>query len=637
MRALLLRNALFLPLLAAAGCAAQPEGDPIERVEDAPQAINDEISGGVAEVVTKWMNDPEIARVSYATVNSNGCSGAMIGPNVLMTAAHCYTGDTMSWSFRVHPGKSITSPVARSFSCTFALRTFPDSDLMLLWCPSDPATGLGPGDIYGYLDFASLEPSAGTDVYSVWTNAIDEQGLPWGTRIYSEGTLGGYASYSWTSVNSPAGALYWAYNPVLQAWGWNSPYASGYAEYAGAQARNSNVYAAPGASGRPLLDASTHRVVLGPQSTGPTNEGASGTALSIDDYLFFANTCDPADELNPPTPVNTTLLSSFGLNAASFAPAYVDNNLDGVFDVQKHMEDYQKESPRSAYWLGFTSQRRNLQWTKSSFVSIVPSPGYSHIARSGTSTTYATALVHSKLQLPAGTYRLSFTSETLQALYSGSLRVCAVQAASDCKILDLDPGVEGEVDHSLRLTVSAGAALRFEVKGGTTVQISDIALAAEGALADFETADLRSGWTNANNGKRALVWPDGRTSTPTIADWAGVVLRDSSRPQIKGDWPLTAPHLGLDAGSTYQICFYHRTAPTPALTGGTGTARVVVGGAELAGTYTTFSPSSTWTRKCTASFTPASDGAVIQLGVNSAANNVAQGAYLVDDVEINRL
>lgn len=634
MRALLLRNALFLPLFAAAGCAAQPESDPPERVEDAPQPINDEIAGGVAEVVTKLMNDPEIARVSYAMVNSGGCSGAMIGPNVLMTAAHCYTADTMSWSFRVYPGKSITSPVEKSFSCTYFLNTFPDSDLLLLWCPSD-ASGLGPGDIYGYLDFESLEPSSGTEIYSVWTNDIDVQGLPWGTRIYSEGTLQGNASYSWTSINSPAGELYWGYNPVTQTSGWNSPYAPGYAEHAAGKARDSNLYGAPGSSGRPALRASTHRIVLGPLSTAASPEGPSSTALSISDYLLLGNTCDPADELCPGTGANAALLSSFGLNAASYAPAYVDNNVDGVFDLQKLMEDVEKEAPRSAYWLGFTSQRRNLHWSKSSFVSIVPSPGYSHIARSGTASTFATALAHTDLSLPAGTYRMSFTTETLQALYSGALRVCAVQAANDCRILDLDPGVEGAVDHSLRLTVSAGAALRFEVKGGTTVRISDIALAAEGALADFDTADLRSGWENANDGARALVWPDGRTATPSTPDWAGVVRRDAARPQTKGDWPLTAPHLGLDAGSTYQICFQHRTAPNPALTGGTGTVRIMVNGAELA--YTTFAPTSTWARKCTASFTPASDGAVLQLGVNSASGNVAQGAYLVDDVEINRL
>lgn len=65
-----------------AGCGA--EHDTLIGEVTAPLAQEEP---GIVEVVSRYYDDPEIARVSYASAVIPGCTAAMIGPTTFMTAA----------------------------------------------------------------------------------------------------------------------------------------------------------------------------------------------------------------------------------------------------------------------------------------------------------------------------------------------------------------------------------------------------------------------------------------------------------------------------------------------------------------------------------------------------------------------
>ena len=633
---------LCMPLLFAArgltACVvADAADDPIEETADAEQPISQEQPDGVAEVITRWMDDPEIARVSYAVADS-GCTGTMIGPNVLMTAAHCGSGPT-SWSFRVYPAKNITAPVSKSVSCQYLIHTFPDSDLLLFYCPDDATTGLAPGDVFGYLDFENQEPQSNEQVYTVWRNSVDQQQLPSSTRLYSRGNVLGTASPHWANINSPKGEPYWFADPTTEIYSPNHTAHPGYTEYAGGQAYNTSLWINPGGSGRAAIDAQTHRILIGPQSTG-NSDGPVGQAVSIADYLYLGNTCGEACSGYGIQPAaNSALLAGFGLSASTYTSQWVDFNLDGMFDVQRDLEAYTGESARTWYRLDFDSPRRNFLWTTTSLASISSTTKAARLTNTGSSSAYSLALRHTRLNAPNNkTYRLRFTADTLQASYANALQVCLAQSGTyDCETFNLDPSAESDV-HAAELTLgsSSWSELRFSVKGGTTVDIRDVHMVEKDAPLDFDIADARDGWRNGNDNKRALVWPDGRNGGGA-PDWAGVVTRDPSRGTYKADWSLSSRHFALDAGGTYRVCFHDKLAPTtPLAAGGWGDMRVLAGNTEVASSYTFFYPNGSWVQKCSAWFTPQDDDVVVQFGTNVNASTV-QGSYLIDDITVERL
>src|SRR5262249_37081509 len=102
-----------------------------EAVGTDSSAIRSEVLGGVAEVVARRYADPEVARVSYAAplISAGGaCSATMIGPNVLMTAAHCGPRTTETAVFRTYRNGGTTTSDAESFTCSFLYQTFDDTD-----------------------------------------------------------------------------------------------------------------------------------------------------------------------------------------------------------------------------------------------------------------------------------------------------------------------------------------------------------------------------------------------------------------------------------------------------------------------------------------------------------------------------
>jgi V8-like Glu-specific endopeptidase len=107
-------TAVWAIALAAAGCSAQglegPDEDPIGRVG---QALTSEGNGTNLPSRDRW-DDPNMTLRGYAasTKFKGGlsCSGAMIGPNIYATAAHCSSiVDTRNVEFRLHRSGNVTA------------------------------------------------------------------------------------------------------------------------------------------------------------------------------------------------------------------------------------------------------------------------------------------------------------------------------------------------------------------------------------------------------------------------------------------------------------------------------------------------------------------------------------------------
>src|SRR3954470_22052486 len=53
------------------------------------QAIAGEHEGGVAQLAPRFYTSADVTRAGYAVAEVGGCTGSMIGPNIMLTAAHC--------------------------------------------------------------------------------------------------------------------------------------------------------------------------------------------------------------------------------------------------------------------------------------------------------------------------------------------------------------------------------------------------------------------------------------------------------------------------------------------------------------------------------------------------------------------
>jgi hypothetical protein len=573
-------------------------------VEQLRSAITQERLGGTAEVVARRYGDPEIARVSYATglfMGAGSCTAAMIGPNVMMTAAHCGPRDTETMTFRTYRNGSTTTSDAETFSCTWLGQTFSETDLSLHYCSPNGA-GENPGDKYGYLDFDPSAPAVGQKVYSVWWNPIDGQTSD--ARLYSEGNV---TSTSYAGWFTPGGDPGLAIGIETDVWG------------------------APGSSGSVQINPVNHRALIGPTSTGPSPEGPSRRALSIRDYLKSAAIADT-------TKLNTTQLQAMNLTASTYVGG-VDKDGNQLFDLQEDVERARGEGGQAYRWLGFESERRNALWNRGAGVSMSASGGWAHIDHFQAETSQLNAMTNAEIPIkPYVTYRFSISTYVSWAGTGASLQVALKSKLSTAASASIMAGQgSGWQRRTVTLyTTTPGTYLAITTNGGIDVFLSEPVLVENGSGIDFDSHDQRLAWRNANTGARAQISPDGTTTgTP---DWAGVVARDT-RYARGSDWSLSNRRLGLVPGRSYQICLQTRQA-TAAPATNWGLARVLDSSNEVL--RTSFRPITSWNSTCLPTFRAWTPDVTVQFGVDADA--VPSGfetwvlpKYLVDLITVREI
>lgn len=578
---------------------------------------------GLVEAVWKLYSNGEAARVSYASpalflpgMNSNLCSAAMIGPNILMSAAHCGQAEVLA-SFLGYAANNNTSTVWENFNCHSLLSTWHSSDLVLYYC--DPnAAGQNPGDKYGYLDFDSRAPAVGSGVYSVWANPIASQSIA-DARLYS-----------WGQVTSTQGTGTFTTNPFavqLVPPGWipgtpitGTPDASWRPHYLTSYQRpiavETSAWSDAGASGSVQVSDLSHKILLGPLAQG-FYDGAYRTTLSMQRYLQdgYVNCGDP-------TQVRSAYLSTLGIQSPSQFCGLLDSNGDGVFDVQRELERLRGESRRPVYYLGFDSPRRNLQWTVmlGALPAFDPIAGELRLRRSGGAD--ADLLQHRTLNLAPGAYRvtakvrsntasgqwiwLGFSSPT--GGYQGAWVM--VPAGGSFRTVSVDATVPAS---------SFASSLVISGSGNVDVQLRDLVVLKEDAALDFDDADRRQGFGTIPLLARTPVVPRGNGAG---MNWA---LRVSSPVNGSTHYVTSSDVLGFVPGARYGVCADFRIetgAPQ-------GAMRVFAESGELAAIPFYIYPA--WQRLCISSFT-AGVGTALQLGFSGVG-----GSYLVDNISVVRL
>jgi len=592
-------SAIGLGVLAlAGGCMADDAAlDDASAVSSAEQAVAQEIPGE-AVVVSRRYLDPVVAKAAYAApavVSGAGsyCSAVMVGPNTLMTAAHCGFYDTIRIRFRAYRNTSTSQPVSEEYTCVSLLQSFSDTDLQLYHCPT--LNGVNPGDKFGYLDFDRSAPRVGDKLFSVWSNPL---GTRPDERFFSDGAI------SQTNVSDCGGG-----QPC-----WFAPDANPNI------ALSIDMYSEPGASGSPHVNPANGRIKVGSLSTG---DGATRNALSMGDVLYWSAVSGLAN-------VNSIRLGQLGLTGSRYV-GYVDGDNDGLFDVETDYERLRGENARAWYWLGFESERRNKLWDTSG-VAFTPATERARIRVTG--AIDRTVLLHKRLNLAAFTpYRLSLAVRTNSMVAGASLAVGYVTNGvfHTSRLIPLTVGSVFQYQVIDLPTAGAGAQLAFRATGTLDVELQNLSLIKKNATNDFDSLDTRAGWQNGNTAGPAIILPDGNGGG---IDWAGLVFRTASRPR-GSDYSLRNFHLGFRKGHDYQVCFSH-TLRTPSVTpppGNFGVARLLNAGVEIA--RTAFRPGATWQRSCSSVIRiPTTAGSnPLSFGIDSDAG----GNYFVDDVTVYEL
>jgi|JI10StandDraft_1071094.scaffolds.fasta_scaffold223753_1 V8-like Glu-specific endopeptidase len=587
-----MRTATVLLVMSLAGCVTEPDLG-VDEGDVTTERLNQ------VEVVSRRYLLDHIARVSYAQPRiTAGCSGAMIGPTTFMTAAHCGPRDNHTIEFIQYreEGRTAIAQTKTRYTCHWLVQTFGDSDLSLYDCPPTSPNGLGPGDVFGYLDFAPGRPAAPSSVYSVWWNPLGSDGGA-DHSFYSPGVV--------DQVNDN---------------GWWVPDA----------APNTGIFTTTwtevGASGSPQLDAATHRIVVGPTTEGGLGPGRSAASS----YDLFTSAVVPTTEPCVGCPTrNVARLSALGLNPANYL-GRVDKGGDRVFDVQADLEDQRGEGVRDLYWLGFDSVRRNRLW-QTTGVTFDPLAGTARINLVAANPT--AVLRHTKLRglTAAGEYRVRLTIDVARS-GPGTTLTLALRRAGVAQASAAIPVGVGRVTHTLALSPNQAIDdLAFVLHGDLDARLSAITVhrAPTGAFAgtftnNFDTADERLAWSDGTIGLSTPILPDGVNASASTVDWAGRNAR-----------PLIGRGIPFVAGRSQRLCFRYRSAGVPGALPPIATwGNLSLRSGATTWTSVQFQPTSAWRSLCTAWVTPTTSDVMPHFGQFGSLLTYPGAQYLVDAVQL---
>ncbi|MEM7153741.1 MAG: trypsin-like peptidase domain-containing protein [Myxococcota bacterium] len=609
-------------------------------------------SGGVRRVTDYYLN-PLYAETSWATPATEsvsaptglGCSATMIGPNILVTAAHCGADapsmTMMDVTGRVYRERDVTEQRTEQYTCNLLFHTFPETDLAVYHCPTT-SSGVSLGDRFGWVDVDVSEPTLYGYIFSVFNNKIDNVPAAGDASLLTSGHI---AQLEVPGVSA---------NPTDNLGSVGYPYQGNTL----ARAVRMALWSMGGASGSGHFN-SAGRMVVGPLSTG-WEDGLNRWALSMRDFMTYgwiytplsspSYCATPVTNCDTDNTINASYVTSLGLDPDDYTNTYVDQDSDWFFDLVSDIEDIEGENHKSMHHLRFDSRRQTRQWELG--------VGSAHQLNQGRVTYQSTVLANNAWVDLARHPGLNLSSaEPLDVTLNldsttGWYRVCLDGNTLSCSPFFFDNSNDGPT--ARRVTVNPPANVsKLVIQGwNASGSIHDVSVnepvphsttyvlpqgwtAVERFANTFDSHDERRAWFEPEAPSwtvRPHILPDGQG---TGVNWAGRIT--ATNPSGTGfDYDLATHDLPFPQDGSGTLCFDHRRDPSTTWQGGTlGRLRVEhTDGTYVAGSY--FIPGTNWSETCIQVDEPLATGEALRVmfGMYTYGTTLSTGTYFVDDVGV---